>query len=95
MARRYAAKVDANQNEIVKGLRQIFGDECVFDLSAVGSGCPDVMIGVRGRTLLMEIKTDKGKLTTDQQIFHRTWMGQVDVVRTLQEALAVIERETT
>jgi hypothetical protein len=95
MGRRFAAKVDSNQNPIVKGLREIFGPDCVFDLSAVGRGCPDLMVGVRGRTLLMEIKTDKGELTTDQKIFHRIWDGHVAVVRSLEEALEVIERETT
>ena len=92
---RYAAKVDANQNPIVKGLKSIFGPDVVFDLSAVGRGCPDIMIGIRGVNILMEIKTDKGKLTTDQQIFHRTWDGQAHVVRTLEEAIAVINRLTT
>lgn len=91
---RYAAKVDTNQPEIVKRLREIFGPDCVQDLSAVGKGCPDIAVGVRGRTIFMEIKTTKGKLTIDQQIWHRNWPGQVDVVTTIDEALAVIERET-
>jgi hypothetical protein len=92
---RRAAKVDDNQRPIVKALRDIFGPDCVFDLSAVGRGCPDLMVGVRGVNLLMEIKMDKGKLTTDQVIFHREWAGQVVVVRTLQDALDAIERATT
>ena len=92
---RRAAKVDTNQSAIVNGLRQIFGDDVVFDLSAVGRGCADIMVGVRGRNILMEIKAGKGSLTTDQQIFHRLWDGQVDVVRSLDEAIALIERETT
>ncbi len=92
---RRAAKVDSNQNDIVTGLRQIFGDDVVFDLSAAGRGCPDIIIGVRGRNIFMEIKTDSGKLTPDQRIFHRNWDGQVAVVTTLEEALDVIERETT
>lgn len=91
---RRAAKVDTNQRPIVTALKQIFGEDCILDLSAVGQGCPDIMIGVRGKNLLMEIKTDTGKLTTDQQIFHLSWPGQVHVVRCLQEALQVIERET-
>ena len=95
MARRYAAKVDGNQNDIVKGLRTIFGDDVVFDCSAVGRGFPDIMVGVRGRNLLMEIKTDKGKLTPDQVYFHRQWGGKVHVIHSLQEALKAIEDETT
>ena len=93
--RRYAAKVDANQNTIVSGLRQIFGPDCVFILSTVGSGMTDIIVGVRGQNILLEIKTDRGKLTPDQQIFHKVWPGQVDIVHTLEEALKVIERMTT
>lgn len=92
---RHAARVDSNHSAIVDGLRAIFGPDCVLDLSAVGQGCPDICVGVRGRTLLMEIKTEKGKLTPDQVYWHRNWDGQKAVVTTLQEALAVIQQETT
>lgn len=92
---RYAAKTDDNQKPIVQQLRAIFGPDCVFDLSAVGQGCPDIMVGVRGVNFLFEIKTPKGTLTDDQVIFHRTWPGQVVVVRTLQDALDAIEKATT
>lgn len=92
---RRAAKTDANQHPIVKALKDIFGPSCVFDLSTVGKGCPDLMVGVRGKTLLMEIKTDDGTLTPSQIWFHRNWDGQVAVVRSLADALKVIERETT
>lgn len=95
MPRRYAAKVDTNQRPIVKALKDIFGDEVVFDLSAVGRGCPDIMVGVRGVNLLFEIKTDSGTLTTDQKIFHRLWSGQVNVIRSLDDALKVIAKYTT
>ncbi|MCB0108504.1 MAG: hypothetical protein KDE53_21435 [Caldilineaceae bacterium] len=92
---RRAAKVDTNHSQIVTGLRAIFGPDCVLDLSAVGRGCPDICVGVRGKTLLMEIKTPTGKLTSDQVYWHRNWGGQKAVVTTLQEALDVIEQETT
>ena len=92
---RRASKTDSNQRPIVQALRDIFGPDCVFDLSAVGQGCPDLMVGVRGVNLLIEIKTDKGKLTTDQVIFHKSWPGSVVVVRTLQEALDAIAKATT
>ena len=91
---RYAAKVDANQSPIVKGLKDIFGPDAVFDCSRVGQGFPDIMVGVRGVNILMEIKTDKGKLTPDQVYFHKEWDGQVAVVTSLQDAIDEIERQT-
>lgn len=91
---RRAAKVDTNQHPIVKGLTTIFGPDCVFDTSRVGHGFPDIVVGIRGVTLLMEIKTDDGTLTPAQMRFHRRWQGHRSVVRTLEEALKVIEQET-
>lgn len=91
---RRAAKVDTNQSPIVKGLQDIFGPDVVFDCSGVGRGFPDIIVGVRGVNVLLEIKTDKGALTPDQVYFHREWAGQRAVVRTLQEALDEIARLT-
>lgn len=95
MGRRYAAKVDANQGEIVRAVRSVFGPDAVLDLSAVGGGCPDILIGVRGVNIFCELKTDRGKLTPDQVYFHREWSGQIAVVRTVDEALKEIGRLTT
>ena len=58
---RRAARIDANQNPIVKGLRDIFGPDCIFDLSKVGKGCPDILFSARRVNLLLEIKTDKAR----------------------------------
>ena len=43
---RRQAKVDANQSDIVAGLRSI--GATVQPLHAVGKGCPDLLIGYRG-----------------------------------------------
>ncbi|HJP47915.1 hypothetical protein [Acinetobacter venetianus] len=43
---RRAAKIDANQTEIVKALRK-FGAS-VQSLASTGKGCPDLLVGFRG-----------------------------------------------
>lgn len=50
MPRRRADKIDANQPEIVKALRQI---PCV----TVETGKDDIIVGYKGRSLWYEIKT--------------------------------------
>ena len=92
---RRAAKVDANQSEIVRGLQAMFGPDAVFDCSGVGHGFPDIMVGVRGVNILVELKTDRGRLTHDQVYFHREWLGQVVVAHTLDDVLREIARLTT
>lgn len=85
---RQRARVDKNQQEIVKGLRGIGAS--VEILSAVGKGCPDIVVGFRDANYLLEIKTADGTLTPDQIVWHNAWNGHKAVVRTLQEAYAAI-----
>ena len=85
---RRAAKVDANHSAIVAALRSIGAS--VQDLASVGQGCPDILVGFRGRNYLMEIKVNKSKPTPKQVVWHMMWQGQVVIVRTVDEALHVI-----
>lgn len=90
---RRAAKVDANQAAIVNALREI--GVTVQPLHAVGSGCPDLLCGFRGRNILIEVKDgDKypsaRKLTADQVKWHGGWKGQVAVVEDVDAAIAVV-----
>lgn len=94
---RRAAKCDANQAEIVAALRQIPG-VVVQSLSPVGDGVPDLLVSIDGRNLLLEVKvpndSPKAKrrwvLNADQERWHRMWTGQVCVVCSVEEALAVV-----
>jgi len=90
-------KTDDNQAEIVQSLRKIGAS--VQDLSGVGGGCPDLLVGFRGVNYLMEIKrnTERGvvkpsesKLNARQVEWHGVWNGQVCVVRTPEEAINLI-----
>ena len=75
---RRAAKIDANQEQIVSALRS--AGATVQSLAAIGNGCPDLLVGFNGQTLLMEIKDgnkspSQRKLTEDQIIWHGRWNG--------------------
>lgn len=85
---RRAAKVDLNQAEIVSALRAVHAE--VEPLHFVGHGVPDLLVSYQGQNFLLEVKHGNGDLTPDQKVWHRKWVGQVDVVRTPAEALAVI-----
>lgn len=90
---RRAAKVDDNQAEIVAALRKIGAS--VQPLHAVGQGCPDLLVGWRGMTSLLEVKDGKKppsarKLTEDQEKWHANWRGQVAVVETVEQAIEAV-----
>lgn len=88
-----AAKIDANQPEIVAALRKI---GCTVQiLSSVGKGCPDILVGYRGRNFLLEIKdgakpVSAQKLTPDQIEWHDLWNGQVNVVNCAEQAIKIV-----
>ena len=89
---RRSARVDANQAEIVAALRAT--GATVQVLSAVGQGCPDILVGYAGSNILMELKDgdkppSKRKLTEDEAAWHGRWRGQVCVVNSAAEALKV------
>jgi len=90
---RRRARKDENQNPIVAALNDLYVS--VVDLSAVGCGLTDLLIGHRGVNYLIEIKNpnqpkSKRKLTKDQVEFHATWRGQKAVVESVDEILQII-----
>jgi hypothetical protein len=92
---RQAAKVDANQAATVKMLRQIGASVQV--LSAVGKGCPDLLVGWRGHNTLLEIKDgdkvpSKRVLTADEKGWHGSWNGQVAIAETPEDAVKIVIR---
>lgn len=92
---RRAAKVDANQTEIVQALRQI---GCTVEhLHSVGRGCPDLLCGFRNNNYLLEVKDgskpkSSRRLTPDQVVWHETWRGRVYVVENVEQAITVIQK---
>ena len=86
-------KVDNNQTQVVKALRDM--GATVQHLHAVGKGCPDIVVGFKGKNLLLEIKDgDKKVLTPDQVNWHKLWKGQVSVVTNIDEAKLLLWKLT-
>ena len=89
-------RLDANQQQIVKALRQI-PNVSVVSLASIGSGCPDLLIGVRHcskmqRNYLVELKDGcKNKasqnLTDDEITFQSRWNGHCAVCNSLDAVL--------
>lgn len=91
---RRAAKVDRNQGEIAAALRNV--GATVQSLAEVGAGVPDLLVGFRRQTYLLEVKDgekppSQRELTPDQIDWHMNWTGgPCVVVRSVLEALAAI-----
>jgi hypothetical protein len=95
MLMRRAAKIDANQPQIVEALRK--AGATVHSLAAVGNGIPDLLVGYANKTALLEVKDGRQppsarQLTPDQQQWHQTWTGgTVAIVPDVQAALRVLK----
>lgn len=104
---RRAARIDANQPQIVNDLR---GLGCVvWSTAGVGNGFPDIVVGHKGRNYLFEIKDpekppSKRRLTVKEMDFCSVWekpgwvtacKGQVDTIETVEDAMEImgIERK--
>ena len=90
---RYAKRTDENHGEIRDGLRQ--AGYVVKDLSRCGEGVPDLLVAGSGRGVMFEIKYGNAKLTDAEKEFHEMFHGLgVYIVRTLEQALEIMRRET-
>lgn len=91
---RQAAKRDNNEGEIVAALEAV---GCVVHRLSQ-KGVPDLLVGYvhpiskLPRTTLIEVKEPRGKLTTDQEEWHALFIGEVHIVRTIDEALEAVGR---
>lgn len=93
---RRAAKVDRNHGEVVNALRKVGCS--VQDLSAIGKGCPDLLIGIPAvrELAFMEIKDGskppcERRLTDAQVKWHARWEGYpVHIVESVSDALAIV-----
>ena len=86
-------RIDANQNSIVKALRD--ANASVQSLAKIGNGCPDLLVGYASANYLIEIKNpdmpiNKRNLTPDQKKWHCEWAGIINVIETPEEALRLI-----
>lgn len=91
---RRRARTDSNQSEIVAAFRQAGASVAIT--SALGHGFPDLVVGFRGRNLLVEVKPGDAKdprqhqLSEDEQRFVDGWRGQYQKVESIEDALALL-----
>lgn len=88
---RRAGRTDANQTAVVQALRNMGCSVAIT--SGAGNGLPDIIVGVHGVNLLIEIKDSEKvpsakKLTPAEQYFVDNWKGlAVKIVETPEEAV--------
>jgi hypothetical protein len=95
---RRQGRIDVVQPEMVRRIREAYWSAQI--LSAVGGGCPDLLAGGNvpcgwcGRpnkgNVLIEAKSEDGKMTPDQLVWHLDWRGQIAIARNVDEVLKIL-----
>lgn len=91
---RYARQIDANQRRVIAVLRA--HGASVEAIQGARAGVPDLLVGFRGVTRLVEVKplvseTRRRELRETQEAWHRQWRGSpVCVVRTDADAVELL-----
>jgi hypothetical protein len=86
---RRAAKRDESEPGIIQAF--LAGGASVRPYS--GTGAPDLVVGYRGMTHLVENKTGRGKLTEAQEAWQRGWTGEpVAIARTPKQAQSLLRQ---
>jgi hypothetical protein len=91
---RRANRVDYNQSVIVDSLRKA---GAYVRIVTMGDGVPDLLVGYKGYTLLLEVKDGNKvpsarKLTAAEQKFFDEWTGGlIAVVKSVEDALAILK----
>lgn len=91
--KKYGRK-DANSKELTAAFKRMGCS--VADLSALGGGIADALIGYGGLSILCEYKDaskppSARKLTKDQEAFHMNWKGGIRVVKDLDGVLETVK----
>jgi len=94
MSFRRAAKVDANQPEIVKEFRSL--GWYVLIISQL-KNCCDIIVSKEGRTIAIEIKDGEKppsaqKLSEGEEKFRREWLGEYEIVNCIYDVRHINSR---
>jgi hypothetical protein len=83
------ARGDANHCDAVGNFEKLGCS--VANLSKVGFGCSDILVGCAGVDQLVEIKTEDGELEKSQVAFNARWRGSPpEVYRSLEDAIRIV-----
>ncbi len=80
----YARKVDSTHKAVVEAFRAAGWHVCAtFRLPH----CPDAFVAKAGRTVAVEIKGPKTRISAQQSAWHADWPGETAIIRSPEDVL--------
>lgn len=83
-----AKRKDINQPELEVRLKKL--GFSVTSLHALGKGIPDLLLGIMGINIVVEVKHDNAELTEPEKEWHRDWKGQVRIAQSAEEIVLYV-----
>lgn len=88
-------RIDLNQKVIVELFRKLGAS--VLVMSDLGKGAPDLVVGFKGKTYLIEVKNgnkpiSQQKLTKAEEEFKNTWRGHYEVINSIRQVENFLRR---
>lgn len=87
MARYAYHQIDANQKAIIEALE---GGGC--SVESIGKPV-DLLVGLRGKNYVFEVKRPKAKLRESQEKFFARWKGHAAILRSVEDVQDFLRRE--
>lgn len=88
MSYQHRKRADENQTTIIRALKRVGASVVV--LSQQGDGCPDLLVGFRGRNWLLEVKPPGRTLNLRQVAWRGNWQGSAVAISSWEQALEAI-----
>jgi hypothetical protein len=90
MRKGHQGRRDSNHKSIVNLFRN-FPGVTVADTAALGNGFPDIVVGFRNKSYLIEIKDGNKKLTPEENEFVNSWCGDYTIIRNEQQVINFLQ----
>ncbi len=78
-------RVDSNQKQVVQELRELGYSVALTHI--IGNGFPDFLVAKDGFSVPVELKSEGGKLTKDEEDFHKNFTGTIVIAFNTQDVV--------
>ena len=80
----YARKVDSTQAQVIAAFRA--AGWSVWPTFRTPNG-PDLVVAKAGRTICVEVKGPKTRISASQKVWHADWPGETAIVRNCDDVM--------
>ena len=89
-AGKYSRRIDSSQQAVVDAFEA--AGWSVLHTARLGGSVPDLFVAKAGRTVAVEVKGPKTRISAGQHSWHADWPGETAIVRTPEDVMRLTKR---